>query len=67
MRTSENIKMPEEMREMVFVEKKTKFKNNLRSNGKDAMGQSTKNGVIAMRAQYFRALWREREIGIINA
>lgn len=42
MRTSENIKMPEEMREMVFVEKKTKFKNNLRSNGKDAMGAEHK-------------------------
>lgn len=38
MRPSENIKMPEEiMREMVFAEKKTKFKNNLRSNGKGAM------------------------------
>lgn len=42
MRTSENIKMPEEMREMVFVEKKTKFKNNLRSNGKDVMGEEHK-------------------------
>lgn len=36
---SENIKKPEEiMREMVFAEKKTNCKNNLRGSGKDEMG-----------------------------
>lgn len=55
------------MREMVFAEKMTKFKNNLRSNGNDEMGQGTKNRDIAMRVQYFRALCRERETGVINA
>lgn len=67
---SQNIKKPEEiMREMVFTEKKTNCKNNLRGSGEDEMRGGTPIRAAAKRFQFLRAIWRKgrKEEGLLTS
>lgn len=48
------------MREMVFVEKKTTFKNNLRSNGNDEMGVGDKEQGHSNESSIFQSLMERK-------